>query len=145
MISKTKIVTIKKTFIVVAALIIGFLMPYISRIPLAFKYGIPWIWKYMSNPDDVLRWNGLHLISLAAIVLFGAIFIFTELNRQFYGSVIAHFAIVSLAYWNFEETYGRDDFLGCIFFPPFFLIASGIGGVLGLVIELILNRRKKSR
>ncbi len=142
---KTKIVTIKKATVVIAALIVGSLMPYVSRIPLAFKYGTPWIWKYMSNSDDVLRWNGLHLISLAAIVLFGAVYIFTQLKWQFYGSVIAHFAIVSLVYWNFEETYGIDDFLGCVFFPPFFLIASGTGGVVGLVIELIVNRRKNAK
>ena len=130
---------------VIAAMIVGFLMPYLSRIPLAFKYGTPWIWKYMNDSDDVLRWNGLHSLSLAAIVLFGVIYIFTELKWQFYGSVFAHYAVTALVYYNFMEKYGSDDFLGCIFFPPFFAFISVGGGLLGLGVELVINNRTNSR
>ena len=144
--TETKIVTIKKTFIVIIALIIGYLMPYISRIPLAFKYGMPWIWKYMGEHfEDILRWNVLHIFSLVAIIVFGALFIFSKLKWQFYGSVIAHLAITSLVYYNFTETYHPDDFLECIFFPPVIAFFSGLGGLLGLGVELIIKRGKTSQ
>ncbi len=132
----------RKSLVVITALIIGFLMPYISRIPLAFRYRTPWIWKYMNDSDDMWRWNILHAASLLPIVIFGAIYIFTEFKWQFYTSAIAHFAITAFVYYNFMETYGRDDFLGFIVFPPVFILVSTAGGILGLAAQIIADKRK---
>jgi len=40
--TKTETINVKKTFLVVAALLLGLLMPYLSRVPLAFTYGATW-------------------------------------------------------------------------------------------------------
>lgn len=43
MMTKAETINAKKIFAVAAALLLGFLLPYLSRIPLAFTYGAAWI------------------------------------------------------------------------------------------------------
>ena len=115
--------TIKRSLIVAAALVIGECMPYISRIPLAFVYGTDWIWRHTPDVDNFLRWNGMHLGSLIPIVMFGLLYIFTNMRAAFYASVIGHFAVTSLLSYSHGKPYGPDDFLGCFVYP--FVIAGG--------------------
>ena len=132
----------KRIIIVVSALMLGMLMPYISRIPFAIIYGDSLIWRYMSTPSDVLRWNGIHVFSLIPISIFGLIYIYGKLSWGFYASVVGHFALTSFIYYKFGEEYGRDDFLGCLVFPPMFAIASGACGAVAFIAELIVQRIK---
>lgn len=140
--TKTKIIILKKSLIVAIALVLGFLMPYLSRIPYALTYGVDWIFKYMRNDGDFARWNGFHLFSLIPICLFGLVFIFGNIKWGFYASVLGHFVSTAFIYHNFAEPAYRDDFLGCIVFPPMFAIASFLCGLVGLIAELIITGRK---
>ncbi|HEV7698663.1 MAG TPA: hypothetical protein VGO43_00395 [Pyrinomonadaceae bacterium] len=130
----------KKILIVTAALVVGMLVPYISRIPLAVIRGNPLIWSYMSTGADVLRWNGIHIISLIPMAIFGLIYIYGKLSWGFYASIVGHFGITSFIYYNFGEKYGLDDFLGCIFFPPMIAFVAGACGAVAFVAELIVQR-----
>ena len=118
-------------------------MPYLSRIPLAFTYGTNWIWSYMTNSGDVLRWNGFHLGSLIPLIMFGLLYIYGETKWAFYAGVFGHFAATCLIYYNFGEHYGPDDFLGCILFPFPIAGASILCGLIGLVAELYFKRRRR--
>ena len=69
-----------KILIVIAALIIGFLMPYLSRIPLALINGADWFWKYMPGSESIKILTEFHLFSLKMILVFGIVFIFTKLK-----------------------------------------------------------------
>src|SRR5215210_7790935 len=82
----------KKTFVVAAALLLGFLMPYISRIPYAFTFGFSWIWSYMPDSDAFFWWNRLHLYSLIPMGVFGLVFVFGNIRWGFYASAVVHFA-----------------------------------------------------
>lgn len=141
--SDSKILIVKKSLVVAAALIVGFLMPYLSRIPLAFTHDAAWIWKYMSSSDDLIRWNGFHLFSLIPIVIFGFVYVLENVRWSFYASVFGHYAATAFIYYNFGEHYSSDDFLGCIIFPFLFGGASVLCGVIALVAELFINGRKK--
>jgi hypothetical protein len=134
----------KRTAIVATALVFGMLVPYMSRIPTAFVRGIPWIWSYMSSMDDVLRWNGFHVISLIPMAIFGLVYIFGSLRWGFYASFVSHLAATSFLYYHQGNPHGPDDFLGCILFPPLLAIASGACGAVAFLAELLLqNRRPK--
>lgn len=139
----TKSVYTKKILHVVAALIVGFLMPYLSRIPLAFTYGANWIWSYMPNHDSFVVWNKLHFFSLEPIFMFGLIYIFGNVKWQFYAASLAHFAVTFLCYYNFEETPQRDDVLAIVVFPFFIGAPSFVCGLIGLVAEIVMQRRKQ--
>ncbi len=141
-VTKTETINVKKIFAVAAALLLGFLLPYLSRIPLAFTYGAAWIWKYISHSGDFVRWNGFHLFSLIPILIFGLLFVFGISKWSFYAGVGGHFAVTFLIYYNFEEHYGVDDFLGCILFPLPIAAASFLCGMLVLAAELYFNRAK---
>ena len=133
----------KKIFIVIAALIVGFLMPYLSRIPLAFTYGAAWIWKFMPNFDSVRVWNEFHLISLEPMLMFGIVYIFGNVKWTFYTAAVAHFAVTFLCYYNFEETPQRDDFLSFLVFPFIIAAPSFLCGAVALVAELIAKRNAR--
>ena len=140
-----KIIIIKKSFVVAAALTVGLWLPYLSRIPLAFTYGTAWIWKYISNSDDFIRWNGFHLLSLIPLSLFGFLYVYENLKWSFRAAAFGHFAVTFLIYYKFgEPRFGIDDFLGCLLFPPIIAAASFFGGIIGLIAELFINRRKVS-
>jgi hypothetical protein len=134
----------KKTAFVATALLAGMLVPYISRIPGAFVHGTAWIWSYMSTSGDVLRWNGLHVISLIPIVIFGLIYIFGSQKWGFVMSVVAHLAATSFLYAHQGDPPGKDDFLGCIVFPPMLAVFAGAFGFVAFAVELFVqNRRSK--
>lgn len=140
--TNSKKLTIKKSLILAAALIIGFLMPYLSRIPLAFTYGAPWIWKYMANADAFRVWNEFHLFSLEPIFMFGLVYVFAKIKWQFYAAAFAHFLVTFLCYYNFGEHPQRDDFLAFLVFPFIIGAPSFLGGLIGLAAEYFINRRK---
>ena len=133
----------KKIFIVIAALFVGFLMPYLSRIPLAFTHGAAWIWKYMHTADDFVRWNGFHVASLIPIGLFGFAYLYENTKWAFCASVFGHYAATAFIYYNFGEHYSPDDFLGCIIFPFLFGGASVLCGAIALVAELFFDGRNE--
>ena len=133
--------TWRKTIVVLMTFVLGMLMPYLSRIPLAFTFGTPWIWNYISSTDDLLRWNGGQIFSLIPIAMFGALYIFSSLRWGFYAAVLGHFAATSFIYHDFGLRHGPDDFLGCLVFPPMFAAASFAAGSIGLVADLIAHRK----
>ena len=133
---------LEKSLVVLAALIVGFLMPYLSRIPLAFTYGTAWIWSYMHTADDFMRWNGFHVASLIPIVIFGFVYLYANTKWAFRASVFGHYAATAFIYYNFGEHYSPDDFLGCIIFPFLFGGASLLCGAIALVVELFIEGRK---
>lgn len=136
---------IGKMFILAVALMIGFLMPYLSRIPLAFFYDAARIWRYMLSTDDFIRWNGFHLLSLFPLLLFGFLYISGNVKWAFYAACIGHFAVTFLIYFRFgEPRFGIDDFLGCIIFPPVIAVASFFCGAIGLITESFISRRQIS-
>ena len=81
--SNTKTPIVKKSLVVIAALIVGFLMPYLSRIPLALIHGADWIWKYMPDSETIKILTEFHLFSLKMVLVFGIVFIFTKLKWGF--------------------------------------------------------------
>lgn len=135
----------KKIIFVLAAMLLGMVMPYLSRIPLAMTYGTPWIWDYISSTDDFLRWNGGQIFSLIPIAAFGALYIFSSLRWGFYASVLGHFAATSFIYHDFGVRHGPDDFLGCLVFPPIFAGASFAVGFVGLVVDLIAQNKGRNK
>ena len=141
--SNTKTPIVKKSLVVIAALIVGFVMPYLSRIPLAFTYGTAWIWSYMDTADDFMRWNGFHIASLIPIVIFGFVCLYENTEWAFRASVFGHYAATAFIYYNFGEHYSPDDFLGCIIFPFLFGGASVLCGAIALVVELVAANRKQ--
>jgi hypothetical protein len=141
----TRIFKTKKVLIVGASLLLGFLMPYISRIPYSFTYGTAWIFKYMPNDGDFARWNGLHLISLIPMCIFGIVFVVANVRWCFYASVIGQVVMTSVVYYNFAEPAYSDDFLGCIVFPPMFAFVSFLCGIVALIAELIVQNRKSGK
>ena len=142
MITNTKIVIVTKSLVVFGALLLGFLMPYISRIPYSFKFGFSWIWSYMNDSDAAYWWNVMHLQSLVPIVVFGLLFIFGNLRWGFYGSAVAHFAATIFFYYDHGAVPHSDDFLGFIVFPYLIGIPSFVCGVIGLIAELIVSGRR---
>ncbi len=143
--NEAAILKIKKSLLVIAALIIGFLMPYLSRIPLAFTYGTNWIWSYMPNSDSFVVWNKMHLFSLEPIFMFGLIYILGNVKWQFYAAALAHFAVTFLCYYNFEEQPQRDDFLSFLFFPFLIGAPSFLCGVIGLIAEIFIQRQRAAK
>ena len=131
-----------KILIVIAALIVGVLMPYLSRIPLALTHGAGWIWKYMRTSDDFVRWNGFHLFSLIPIVIFGLVYVFGNARWAFYASVCGHYAVTSLIYYSHGEPPFPDDYVGCVLFPFPIAGASLLCGLIALAAELIAVRLK---
>jgi len=134
----TAILRTKRSLIVVAALITGFLMPYLSRIPLAFVYGPPWIWKYMTTFDDFLHWNGLHFFSLVFVIFFGAVYVLTDFRWAFFAAVFGQLAVTGLIYYNFEEHYHPDDFLGFFLHPIIIAFISFVSGIVAFLTEVFL-------
>ncbi len=134
----------KRLIVVLTALVLGMIMPYLSRLPLAMSYGTPWIWDYISSIDDFFRWNGGQIVSLLPIAAFGALYIFTNFRWSFYASVLGHFAATSFVYHDFGVRHGPDDFLGCLVFPPIFAAASIAVGFAGLVVDLIAQSKVKN-
>jgi len=118
------------------------LVPYFSRIPTAFVRGTPWIWSYMSTTDDVLRWNGLHIISLIPLGITGLIYIFGRHSWGFYVAFAGYVAATSFVYYHQGNPPGPDDFLGCIVFPPMLAFASGVCGAVALAAQLIVQKRR---
>jgi hypothetical protein len=135
----------KRGFVVGVALLLGFLMPYISRIPNSFTLGTAWIFKYMHEPEDFLLWNVCHIFSLFAIFSFGLLFVFGNINWGFYASVVGHFCITSVIYHNFSEPPASDDFLGSVLFPPAILIVSSICGSAAFATELVVMIWKRKQ
>ncbi len=137
---------IKKLFILGTALLIGFLMPYISRIPNSFTYGTEFIWSYTKQADSFWWWNELHLGSIVPMLVFGVVFVFGNVRRAFYASALSHFA----ATWFFYHDHGvipqRDDFLGFIVYPYLIGIPSFLCGIVALIVELtVINWKRKKR
>ncbi len=131
--TNTKTITITRTLIVLVVLIFAELMPYLSRIPLSFVYGTAWIWKHTSTLDDFLRWNGLHLLTLIPIGVFGLIFIYGNQKLPFIASALGHFAVTCLIYYSHGEPPHNDDFLGCIAYPLPIGFAAGFTGAVALL------------
>lgn len=140
--TKTKNLIIKKSLIVVAALIVGFLMPYLSRIPLAFNYGAPWIWKYINSSNDFWCWNGFHIFSLVPLFLFGILYVCENTKWSFYAALFGHLAMTFLIYHRFLEHPESDAFLGFFLHPLIIAGASFVCGIVALVAELIITNRK---
>ncbi len=132
----------KKSLIVAAALIVGFLMPYLSRIPLAFTYGAAWIWKHIDNSNDFSNWNGFHLGSLIPIVIFGLLYIFGKVKWAFYAAAFGQFAATYVLYYDFMECYENHGFLEYIILPTMIVTASFLCGITVLAAEYFINRRK---
>ncbi len=134
--------TVKRSLIVVAALILGECMPYIARIPLGFIYGADRIWRHTPDLDNFLRWNGMHIASLVPMGIFGLIYIFGNYRAAFYASVAGHVLVTSLIYLKHGQPYGPDDFLGCIVYP--FVIGGGsfICGSVALVAAEVITKRQ---
>jgi hypothetical protein len=129
---------------VVASMLVGMVMPYISRIPLAATYGTQWIWNYISSSGDFWRWNGFHVFSLVPIGIFGLLYIFSGYRYGFYASVVGHFAATSFIYYDFGVHHGPDDFLGCLLFPPMLAVVSFVAGGIALVAETIIERKAQT-
>ena len=68
----------RKAIFVGIVLLIGFLMPYLSRIPLAFKFGAPWIWKFTPDLEAFVALGGVFIVSLFPVALFGTLFILSK-------------------------------------------------------------------
>lgn len=141
----SKATTVNRSLIVAAALIVGELMPYLARIPLAFVYGAAWIWRHTPDLDNFLRWNGMHLGSLIPIAIFGLIYIYSSNRSAFYASVISHLAITSLLYYSHGQPYGPDDFLGCFIYPFIIGIGSLACGFIALFASALLTRLQSGR
>lgn len=138
---KAKNLRVKKFITLIGSLLIGFLMPYLSRMPLAFKYGAAWIWSYMNDTNALIRWNTFHSFSLIPIFICGAVYIFGNVRWIFYIAALAHFAATFFCYFNFEEHPHPDDFLGFIVFPYFIGFIAFGGGIIALFAELFISRR----
>ncbi len=136
---------IKKLLIVGATLLLGFLMPYISRIPNAFYYGTEFIWNYTDPTGSFWYWNGFHLESLVPMFIFGMIYTFANVRWAFYASALSHFAATWFFYHDHGVVHHPDDFLGFIVYPYVIGIPSFLCGIIGLISELIIQNRKSKQ
>ena len=131
-----------KILIVIAALIVGVLMPYLSRIPLALTHGAWWIWSYTRTSDGFIGWTGFHLFSLIPILIFGCVYVSGNAKWAFYASVLAHYAVTWRIYYSHGEPPFPDDYFGSVLFPFPIGGASLLCGLVALVVELLVVRQK---
>ena len=137
----------RKTIIVVIVLLIGFLMPYLSRVPLAFKYGASWIWEFTPDLGSFGAIGGLFLVSLLPVAIFGILFIFTRFRWPFYLSTLAHFAGTAFFYYNiFEDPRAvPDEPLALAFIPILLGLLALVVGSVGFLVEWFMGTRKTDK
>ncbi|MEP6947434.1 MAG: hypothetical protein ABJA02_16065 [Acidobacteriota bacterium] len=140
---ENKNAAVKKAIVLAAVIVFGLLMPYLARIPLAFTYGIAWIWVFIDDAGAFMRWNGGQLVSLVFVAMFGIVYVFTRLRWSFYLSVAVHYAITIYLYCDLMAVRHSDDFLGFIVAPLFIAPASLAAALAGLIVQQVLDRRER--
>ena len=126
-------------------MIFGLLLPYLSRVPLSFTYGVAWIWVFIDDAGGFLRWNGGQLVSLVFVAMFGLVYVFSNLRWAFYLSVVCHYCITIFLYYDLMAVRHSDDFLGFIVAPFFIAPASLAAALVGLILQQVLDRRELKR
>ena len=133
----------KKPIVVILILLIGVLMPFLSRMPLAFRLGSAFIWRFVPDAEAFAVVMGLFIVSLIPACLFGMLYLFTRFRWAFFLSAAVHYAFTAFFYYNFLEN-PRDEPLALAFAPFFIAAFSFVGGSLGLLAEWLLTRRAKA-
>jgi nitrate reductase NapE component len=124
-----------------AVLAIGFLMTYLSRLPLAFERGADWIWSYIPAGDAQawILFNLFHAASLAPLVLFGFFYVYGKIRWTFHFAAIAHFITTFFLYYRYEAR-RAEDVLNFVLFP---VIIAGVSLTAG-IIDYFLERKTAS-
>jgi len=134
----------RKAIFVGIVLLIGFLMPYLSRIPLAFKFGAPWIWKFTPDLEAFVALGGVFIVSLFPVALFGMLFILSKFRWAFYASALTHTVGTVFFYYNIFEN-PRDEPLALAFIPIFLAVITFVSGSIGFLSELLVKSRKSEK
>lgn len=125
-----------RKIVVGSVLLIGVLMTYLSRIPLAFERGADWIWRYIPA-GDVQAWilfNLFHALSLAPLVLFGFFYLRRKIRWTFHLAAIAHFVTTFFLYYNYEARRG-EDVINFVLFPAVIASVTFAAGIIGYLLE----------
>jgi hypothetical protein len=131
-----------RKIIVAAVLLIGFLMTYLSRIPLAAERGVNWIWSYIPA-GDLTAWflfNLFHLGSLAPLVLFGFFYLRGKVKWTFHVAALAHFVTTFFLYYNFEGK-RAEDVISFVLFPVIIDFVSIVAGAIAFLLEFFIERK----
>ena len=125
-----------RKIIVGVVLIIGFLMTYLSRIPLAFERGVGWIWSYIPAGDAQawLFFNMFHIGSLLPLILFGISYVHGKVKWAFHAAALAHFITTAFLYYDYKARYA-EDVISFIVFPVMIAFVAFVGGGIVYFIE----------
>jgi len=134
----------RKAIFVGIVLLIGFLMPYLSRVPLAFKFGASWIWEFTPDLEAFVALGGVFIVSLFPVALFGMLFILSKFRWGFYVSALTHAVGTAFFYYNIFEN-PRDEPLALAFIPIFLAVIAFVSGSIGFLAELLVKSRKSEK
>ena len=126
----------KRKIIVGAVLLTGFLMTYLSRVPLAFSRGAGWIWSYIPAGDAQawILFNFFHAASLAPLALFGFFYTRGKIRWTFYFAALAHFLATFFLYYRYEIRYA-EDVINFILFPIIIACVSLVAGIIDYFLK----------
>jgi hypothetical protein len=120
-----------RKIIVGVVLIIGFLMTYLSRIPLAFERGANWIWSYIPAGDPMawFLFNVFHGGSLVPLALFGFSYLRGKVKWTFHAAALAHFVTTAFLYYDYQARYAEDVISFVVFPGVIAFVVFVVGGV----------------
>lgn len=117
-------------------LVIGFLMTYLSRIPLAASRGAGWIWSYIPA-GDLTAWflfNLFHLGSLVPLGMFAFFYLRGYVRWAFHVAALAHFVTTFFLYYDYEGK-RAEDVISFVVFPVMIAFVSFAAGAIVFFIE----------
>ena len=135
-------VRMKRSIVVISLLLIGVLMPFLSRVPLAAKFGLAWIWRFVPHSEAFAVVMGVFVTSLIPLVLFGVLYVLTRFRWALFLSAAVHYSCTAFFFYDFLEN-PRDEPLALAFAPIFIGLFSFVAGCLGLLAEWLITRRPK--
>jgi hypothetical protein len=125
-----------RKIIVAVVLIIGALMTYLSRLPLAFERGANWIWSYIPA-GDAQAWvlfNFFSLCSLAPLIFIGYFYLRGNVKWTFHLAALAHFITTFFLYYDYLPRYA-EDVITFVLFPVMIASAASIMGAIVYFVE----------
>ncbi len=131
-----------KVFLVILVLLLGFFMPYLSRISGATVHGSDWFWSYLPDLSGFLFFSAFNLISLLPLVGAGLFFLFGRFKLTSVLATLTHLIATFYFHHDYDLAADAQSAIGLIFIP---IIVGGITlavAAISLVIELVIKKYK---
>ncbi len=114
--------------------IIGFLLPYLARLP----GGLNWLWPYLDG-----GWGGFVLLSgfnaIAWLSVLGISFLYQR-PVSLLAPTLPGFGLLALGHYMLDLSADAQSPIALVFFPIYALVPILVGGIIGYLIDRYLRK-----